>query len=123
MRYLAIALVAFSLSGCATYKNLTQNYDNPISPQTLYNLENAGVVIFAGLNAYKHACAQTADETCRIVVARVQSQTRKLPPLLRSLRSFVKNNDQVNAKIVYSTLVIIINDIKAVAAANNVKVQ
>lgn len=125
MRLLALAFaLCLGVSGCSTYKALTANYDNPITEQTLYNAEAAGVLIFAGLNAYYRACkAGEISSTCKGVIAKLQVQTKKLPGLLATVRKFVKDNDQVNAKIAYQTLMQVLTDIKATAQANNVAVQ
>lgn len=122
---LALALFAISLGGCATVKNLTNgltsDYSKPITREMLYNVENGSVVIFAGLNAYKKACVEKlVGANCRAVVIAIQKQSRKLPPLLAGLRSFVKSDDRINAVTAYNTIMDIINEVKAIAKANNI---
>lgn len=124
MRIFAMLVLAFSLSGCASYKALNTNFENPITRQTLYNLENTGVIAFAGLNAYRRSCIQgLIPASCKGVLRRVQEKTRKLPPLLASLRVFVKNNDQVNARLFFASVMTVLTEVKAITTANNIQVQ
>ena len=58
---------------------------------------------------------------CRANVAAIQQYTRQLPPLLAQLRSFVKDNDQINATLVYNQVVTLVANFKA--AAKNVGVN
>lgn len=124
-KLLLAAVLALGLAGCQTLTNVqtaiqlaTIDYANPITKKTLYNVESGIVVVFAGLNAYKKSCkAGLIADNCKDTIAKVQVYTRKLPPLLNDLRGFVKNNDQVNAHIAYTTIVQIVNDVKAIAVA------
>lgn len=124
MRKIALALVlALGLAGCAQLqtafeagKLVTASYTNPVTKNMLYNVENAMIVAFAGLNAYKQSCAAGAvDVHCHDNVAKIQAYTRQIPPLITRLRAFVKTNDQVNAIVVYNQVVGLINDMKAAA--------
>ena len=134
LRLLAPALLALSLAGCVT-DNLTANIStavqavtvgvqNPVTRNDLYAFENSMIVAFAGLNAYKKTCAQGAvDVNCRANIAKLQVYTRKIPKVLADARVFVKNNDQVNAQVAYSTAKQLYADFTALAAASNIKVQ
>lgn len=113
MRVLVFAVALF-LAGCATY-------NNPISKNTLYAAENGAIVVFAGLNAYKQSCAlNVIPQSCRGVIARMQVVTRQIPPYLRQLRDFVKNNDQVNAIVAYNQVQGLITTARSIAAQNAV---
>lgn len=129
--FLALALAtSVGLAGCQTTTDLqttvqilTGSYANPITKDTLYRVEAGVTVVFAGLNAYKKSCnAGLIADNCKATVAKIQTYTRKLPPLLVSLRGFVKNNDQLNAQIVYRSVVQIVNDVKTIAAASGANV-
>lgn len=128
--FIAIA-VTLALAGCVTTDSLssittalTTGVSNPVSKQDLYAFENGMIIAFAGLNAYKKSCANGAlPPSCKDTVKQLQVYTRRIPPVLKDLRSFVKNNDQVNARIAYSTATQLLADFKAVATANNVQVQ
>lgn len=131
-RLLAPLLIAVTLAlgGCAgtTAGNLFQAFtvgtNNPITKDTLYQFENTMTIAFAGLNAYKKACVQGAvPVSCRTVIANLQVYTRKIPKALATVRSFVKNNDQVNAQTAYSALLDIYNNFKTAATASGVQVQ
>jgi uncharacterized protein YceK len=131
MKKLVLALVlALGLTGCASIQGafqagqlLTASYTNPVTREMLYNAENALIVAFAGLNAYKKSClAGAAEANCRGNIARIQVYTRQIPPLLTQLRKFVKANDQVNAVIVYNEVVDLIARFKAVAVEAGVPV-
>lgn len=122
-----MGLVALPLGGCAvldTISTATKSIDNPVTRTDLYNLENAMIVAFAGLETYRRSClAGAADSNCRENIKNIQFYTRQIPPILKSLRAFVKNNDQVNAVIAYRAVQDLITSFKAAAAANNVEVK
>lgn len=131
MKRVFLALVlAIGLSGCATIQKLesygsllTASANNPVTVQMLYNAENGMVLAFAALNTYRRACVQgSVDVNCKSNIRAIQVYTRRLPPLLRDLRSFVKTNDKINAEIVYNTIVQLIADFKAAASARGVSV-
>ncbi len=132
MRKIIFALaLMLPIAGCITAGDVvngvqlaTTGIPNPITKDTLYDLENVAIITFSGLGAYKKSCANGAlPASCKDVVGRLQVYTRKLPPILVDLRAFVKNNDQVDAVKAYATAKQIIADFKTVAIANNVKVQ
>lgn len=132
-KYLAIGLVAVSLSGCASLPSLhtietlvqlgTASVANPVTKERLYWIESAITVVFVGLNTWKDQCRRgTIPSSCRDQIAHVQIFTRQLPPYLRQLRSFVKNNDQVNAGVVFNQITETISAVKSAAAVNNIKI-
>ena len=122
---IAAALVcAVTLGGCSTLQNLntaiqltTKSYTNPVTKDDLYKVESGVQIAFTALNAYKDSCAKgLVDKPCKANVAAIQVYTRQLPPLLSQLRSFVKNNDQINATVVYNQIVALIANFKQAAA-------
>jgi hypothetical protein len=130
MKKLAFALVvAISLGGCAQLQTLgtaftlaTKSVTNPVTKDDLYNIESGISIALSALQAYKRSCVQgVADKNCRANISAIQVYTRQLPPLLAQLRSFVKNNDQVNATVVYNQVVTLVTNFKTAAA--NVGVQ
>ena len=129
-RILAVALLAFGLAGCAQLQQawqagalVTASYTNPVTKDQLYQAENALTIAFAGLNAYKKSCALGAADThCKDNVAKIQAYTRRIPPLLAQLRTFVKTNDQINAVVVYNQIVQLVTNLKAEAVASGVPV-
>lgn len=128
MKRIIPILLVLSLGGCAVLGQLFQaatvGVNNPITKESLKTTEDSITVVFAGLNAYKKSCIQLLiPQSCRGTIAKIQVYTRKLPPLLTNLRSFVRNNDQVNAATVYNAIKQTILDFKAVATANNIQVQ
>lgn len=130
-KLLLIVVLAVGLGGCATVQKIVDTtsavvvgVNNPISNNELYALENSMIVAFAGLNAYKRACiAGAVGSGCRDVIARLQVHTRKIPPALKRLRAFVRNNDRVNAITAYNEVRAMIDLFKAEASANGVRVQ
>lgn len=129
MKKIALAIVlAFSLAGCAGQSifhggpSITATISNPVTPTMLYEVENAITVAFVGLNTYKRACvAKTIDQSCRGVIQKLQVYTRKLPPVLKNLRAFVRNNDQINAITAYNTIRQLLSDFQGVALASGVR--
>jgi hypothetical protein len=95
-----------SLSAVGTGISLaTKSITNPVTQDELYAIEASIRIAVTALQAYKDACAAgSADKNCRLNVASVQPYTRQIPPLLIQLRGFVKNNDQINATVVYNQL-------------------
>lgn len=123
-KLLLVIAMGLALSGCANLKLFFQEYKNPITKEMLYTAENTAVVAFAALKAYKASCqAKAIPQSCRYVVAQIQARTKKVPALLVSLRKFVKENDQVSAQTAYSAIVEIMQQVKAIADVNGIKVQ
>lgn len=133
---IAIAIVALSLGACAniplpsiqsieTAVQLgTVSVNNPVTPERLQQAENAMVLVFTGLNAWKASCKSgVIPATCKDQIASVQIYTRKLPPLLKELRVFVRNNDQVNAFVAFNTFSTLIATVKTQAAQNGVEIR
>lgn len=132
-KYIAIGLMAISLSGCASLPSLqaietavqlgTASIANPVTKQRLYQVESAITVVFAGLNTWKDQCRRgTIPTSCKDQIGHVQVYTRQLPIFLTRLRGFVKTNDQVNAAVVFNQVLDTISAIKAQAATNNIKI-
>lgn len=133
----AVALLALSLAGCASIPGLpsiqsiqtavqlgTASVANPVTPERLDQAENALVLVFTGLNAWKSACENgTLPASCRDQIASVQVYTRKLKPLLAELRVFVRKNDQVNAFVAFNTFSSLIATVKTQAAQNGVEIR
>ena len=126
-----VLLLAFaSLPGCATIQSIidagkfaTASVANPVTPTRLNEAEQALTVVFAAANAWKQACIRGAAEThCRENIATAQAYTRRMPPLLTQLRTFVRTNDQVNAILVYNQIKGLIDAFKSTAAASGVPV-
>lgn len=127
MRKIILAsLLALSLAGCSTFKNIetavqlgTASIANPVTPTRLNQMESATILVFAGLNAWKASCAKgLIPPSCKDQIFTVQVYTRQIPPYLTRLRAFVKNNDQVNAIIVFNQIIDTISAVKAQAAAS-----
>jgi hypothetical protein len=100
---LVVALAA-SLTGCASLSqgflgfDVTASVTNPVTPAMLYRIEEGARIATAGLLTYRRLCiVKKIDQSCRQTIASIQVYTRKLKPILISLRTFVRTNDQVNA--------------------------
>jgi hypothetical protein len=130
MKKFIVIAFALSLSGCASLQNIetavqlgTASIANPITKTRLDQIESTATIVFAGLRAWKTSCQQgLIPVTCRDQIYQVQVFTRQVPIYLTQLRKFVKNNDQVNAIVVYNNLSGLIGSIKSQAAANGVNV-
>ena len=128
-KLLFAALLAVSLAGCSTLQNIgtaistvTKTVTNPVTKDDLYKVESGVRIAFTALQAYKDSCAQgLVDTNCKANVAAIQTYTRQLPPLLTQLRSFVKNNDTVNAEVVYQQVTTLLANLKT--AATNVGIN
>lgn len=127
---LAVAL-SLSLAGCGTLQNIqtalqigTASIANPVTKERLNQIESAITLVFAGLQTWKHSCQQgLLPPSCRDQIAQVQVYTRRLPPYLTQLRTFVRTNDQVNAVVVFNSIVDLVGTVKAQAAAGGVTIS
>lgn len=133
---IAVVIIALSLGACAgiplpslqsieTAVHLgTASVANPVTPERLEKAQQALVVVFIGLNTWKSACKTGAlPVICREQIAAVQVYTRKLPPLLKELRVFVRNNDQVNAFVAFNTFSSLIATVRTQAAQNGIEIR
>lgn len=119
------AVLSLSLAGCVTFQDIqtafqlgTASITNPVTKTRLNEMESAITIVFAGLKAWKSSCAQgLIPASCRVQIAQVQVYTRQIPPYLTQLRNFVKNNDQVNATVVFNQITSLIGTVKSQAAA------
>lgn len=121
---------AVALSGCSTLQNIgtgvavaTKSVTNPVTLSDLYQIEASVRIAISGLQAYKDSCvAGAVDKNCRANVAAVQKYTISIPMLLTQLRGFVKNNDQVNAWVVYNQLKGLYTNIQTAAVNAGIKI-
>lgn len=123
-----VLTLAVSLGGCAGLQKAldafqtggaTASISNPVTLDTLNKVENAAILLFTGLNAWKSTCAQgLIPASCKVQIASVQVYTRQIPPYLTQLRLFVKKNDQVNAIVVFNQITGLIATVKTQAAAS-----
>lgn len=122
-KFLAIALVALSLGGCAQLQAvsgglslITKSVTNPVTENELYQIEASVNILMTGLVSYRRAClAGNADKSCRANILAIQPYTREVPVYLAQLRTFVKQNDQLNAANTYNTLVTLYGNAKQTA--------
>lgn len=120
--FLVIAL-ALGLAGCADLQIagqaislINKTATNPVTRDDLAKMEVAADGVAKVLLAYKRSCAANAvDKNCRSNVATIQQYTRQVPPYIAQLRSFVKQNDQVNASVVYNQLATLFTNMKTTA--------
>ena len=111
-KLLAITLVTLSLGGCAqlqTAQNLaniaTTSIDNPVTQEKMYQIEASLRIATEALLTYRRACiAGTADLRCRENIEAIQPYTRQVPPLVAELRMFYRQDDKINALVVYKRL-------------------
>lgn len=100
---------------------LTTSVQNPVTREHLYRLENGLVVAVTAVQTYKNYCnTRPVGDRCDAVVATMQTYVKRARPLLRSLRTFVRKNDQVNAKVVFTTIQNLIGEFRLYASANGV---
>lgn len=123
-KYLAIVMVALSLGGCAQLSAvsgglslITKTIQNPVTEQELYQIEASIRILTEALLTYRRACiAGSADLRCRENIEAIQPYTRQVPPMLAQLRGFVRNNDQINAVVLYNQLTQLYTNVKSSAA-------
>lgn len=129
-RYVAVVLVTLSLGGCAQLSAVSQGISlatktitNPVTREDEAKVELAMDTALQLLLTYRRACiAGTADKNCRANIEMLQPYTRAAVPLLKQLRGFVDNNDQINASVVYNQLTSLYVNLKAAAQSVGVNV-
>lgn len=123
-KYLLIASLAISLGGCASLNNIgtavslaTKSVANPVTRTEEVQMEAAIDAAIIVLQGYKKACIQgTADKPCKANIKAIQRYTLQMQPLIRQLRAFVDNDDQINAIVVYNQLTALYANFKNSAA-------
>jgi hypothetical protein len=111
-----LLLLTLMVSACAT-----ASVSNPVTPERLNAAENAAIVMFAGLNAYKQSCIKRViPQSCRETIAAIQVYTLQLPQTLEALRAFVQSGDQVNALQAYNLVMNLISNARTIATTNKV---
>lgn len=113
-RLILIVPVLLLLGGCAPLLEsvlrvppglLTESIQNPITKEHLYRLEQSLIAGVTVMQAYKNKCEDgTLASSCIARVAQMQAYVKKARPYLVQLRVFVRKNDQVNARVVYTTI-------------------
>jgi hypothetical protein len=112
------------LGGCAQLQAVgtgislaTKTIANPVTKSEEAQIELAGDIILQALQTYKRACvAGTANANCKTDIAQIQAYTRQVRPLIAQLRTFVDNNDQINASVAYNQLTALYANVKSAAA-------
>lgn len=126
MRKIIIVLVlSLSIGGCAQLQTLqniahfaTATITNPVTKEMEAQIELGFDAALQILLSYRRSCiAGTADKNCRRNIEVIQPYTRQAKPLIVQLRTFVDNNDQVNAVVAYNQLVSLYGNLKTSAAA------
>lgn len=129
-KFLIIVGLAFSVAGCAQLQAIdngislaTASITNPVTKTKEAQIELAFDTGVQVLLTYKRACvAGSADVNCKANIRAIQVYTRQAGPMIAQLRSFVDNNDQVNAIVVYNQLTNLYVNFKTAAANVGVNV-
>lgn len=128
MHRFALSLVlaaSLALAGCGpqlqalqtAVKFGTASIANPVTKERLRQIEDAATILFVGLNAWRDLCEGGAiNPDCRQQIRTVQIYTMQVKPYLAQLRRFVKQNDQVNATVVFNQLTDVIAIIRVKGA-------
>jgi hypothetical protein len=89
----------------------------------LFRLENGLIVGVTALQQYKNLCeAGTLANNCIGTVQAMQGYVKQARPLLRQLRTFVRKNDQVNARVIFTQIRSLLGEVRNIAAANGINV-
>lgn len=129
-KFVAIGFIVLSLGGCAQLQAVSQGISlatktitNPVTKEEEAKIELAMDTALQLLLTYRRACiAGNADVNCKANIRMLQPYTRAAVPLLAQLRSFVDNNDQINASVVYNQLTALYVNLKAAAQSVGVNV-
>lgn len=130
MKRLIPLLLVVALGGCAQLQAVgtgislaSKSIANPVTKSEEAQVELALDTAVQALKVYKAACVNgTADKNCRANIAQIQAYTRQVPPLVAQLRTFVDNNDQINATVIYNQLTALYTNVKGAAASLGVSI-
>ena len=130
-RIILVLVLTLLLSGCQLFAKLQTLTDlgnasvaNPVTKTRLNQMERAVTLVFSGLATWKDLCAKgQINVDCKEQIGEAQVYTRQIPPYLIRLRTFVKTNDQVNATVVFNSILDLIGEVKARAAVGGVAVN
>lgn len=120
-----VLTLSLGLAGCAQLQMVTEGISlatksiaNPVTKAEEAQVELALDTAVQALLIYKRACiAGSADKNCKANIAQIQAYTRQVPALVSQLRTFVDNNDQINATVVYNQLTALYTNVKGAAAS------
>lgn len=123
-RLIIVLALSLSLGACAQWQAVTgalsiatKTIANPVTKDELYAVEATARILTEALLTYRKAClAGNVDKHCRQNIEAIQPYTRQVDPLLLQLRGFVKNNDQINAVVIYNQLTQLYRNVKSSAA-------
>jgi len=123
MKRILIIALTLSLGACAQMQAIgtgislaTKSIANPVTKAEEAQVELAMDTALQALLTYKQACiAGSADKNCKANIAQIQPYVRQVKPLVAQLRTFVDNNDQINATVVYNQLTALYANVKQVA--------
>lgn len=126
-KLLLVPLLCLSLGGCLTFQQVetavtlgNASIANPVTATRLQQIESATILVFTGLKAWRTSCVNgLLPDTCKQQIRNVQVYTKQIPGYLTQLRGFVRNNDQVNAGVIYNVLTDLISQAKTNAASAN----
>lgn len=120
-----VIALSLSIAGCAQLQTLqnvahfaTAAINNPVTPAMEAQIELGFDTAVQLLLTYRRACLRgQADVNCRQNIEIIQPYTIQAKPVIARLRSFVDNNDQVNAVVAYNQLLGLYGGLKTSAAA------
>lgn len=125
-----LGVLVLPQAGCQFFKNIETFVDlgtataaNPVTKERSQKIQAGATLVFVGMNAWRDACeAGTINASCVEQIRAVQIYTMQIPPYLTQLRKFVRNNDQVNASVVFNQVVELIGIVRGKAAENGVTI-
>ena len=129
-KLLVVLIILPTLVGCANLQAIgtgislaTKSIANPVTPSEEAQVELALDTAIQALKVYKQACITgSADKNCKANIAQIQAYTRQVKPLVAQLRTFVDNNDQINATVIFNQLTALYTNVKGVAASLGVTI-
>lgn len=130
MKKIAIVFLAFALAGCANPldptapsvlkggTSITAPVDNPVTPQRFSQIRESLRLAMSGLVGYRRLClAKAIPQDCRNTIEKIKPYTKLAQAEYKRLRTFVRQNDQINAIKVFGELRGLIADINAARGA------
>lgn len=106
MKKIIILALALTLSACAGMPksvldggtSIFADTTNPVTKERLFQIEATLSTAAAAAVVYRRSCLNgTLPASCRSVVEKMRSYSATARGLVKRLRVFVRNNDQVNA--------------------------
>lgn len=125
-KLIIILTLALSLGACAGMpksvldggSSIIASTSNPVTRERLYQIEASLSTVASAAIVYRRSCLQgNLPASCRATVEKIRGYSSTARAMVKRLRVFVRENDQVNAIRVLIELQGVISDLRSTTGA------